>query len=90
MSRPAAIEGRTLTLKASRLTTEIGQRATDSTLVLALESSQGGQHALTLPEDGRLLQVVIDGQAQPIRQEGRPISILATVSRLATFAISTC
>jgi len=44
VSRPAAIEGPTLTLKASRLTADIGQRATDSTLVLALESSQGGQH----------------------------------------------
>jgi hypothetical protein len=73
VTRPGAIEGPTLTLKASRLTAEIGQRTTDSTLVLALESSQGGQHALTLPEDGRLLQVLIDGQAQPIRQEGRQI-----------------
>ena len=78
VSRPAAIEGPTLTLKASRLATEIGQRATDSTLVLALESSQGGQHALTLPEDGRLLQVLIDGQAQPIRQEGRQIGFPLT------------
>jgi hypothetical protein len=43
MSRPGAIEGPTLALKASRLAAEIGQRATDSTLGLALESSQGGQ-----------------------------------------------
>ncbi|MGH8589611.1 MAG: hypothetical protein ACREXX_09855, partial [Gammaproteobacteria bacterium] len=78
VTRPAAIEGPTLTLKASRLAVEIGQRATDSTLVLALESSQGGQHALTLPEDGRLLQVLIDGQAQPIRQEGRQIGFPLT------------
>ena len=78
VSRPGAVEGQTLTLKASRLATEIGQRATDSTLVLALESSQGGQHALTLPEDGRLLQVLIDGQAQPIRQEGRQIGFPLT------------
>ncbi|MCA1851171.1 MAG: hypothetical protein LC647_01895, partial [Beggiatoa sp.] len=35
VSRPGAIEGPTLTLKASRLAAEIGQRATDSTLRLA-------------------------------------------------------
>ncbi len=78
VGRPGAIEGPTLTLKASRLASEIGQHATDSTLVLALESSQGGQHALTLPEDGRLLQVLIDGQAQPIRQEGRQVGFPVT------------
>ncbi len=78
LSRPSAIEGPTLTLKASRLISEIGGRATDSTLVLGLESSQGGQHGLVLPEDARLLEVLIDGKAQPIRQEGRRIGFPLT------------
>ncbi len=75
LSRPGAVAGPTLTLKASRLSAEIGRRATDSTLMLTLESSQGGQHSLMLPEGAELLEVLIDGQSQAIRQEGRRIGL---------------
>jgi hypothetical protein len=40
-----------------------------------LRSSQGGQHTLTLPENAVLQSVAIDGQSQPIRLQGRKLSL---------------
>ncbi len=73
--RPAGVSGPTLTIQNSRLTVGAGERALDATLDLTLESSQGGQHTLTLPEAARLQQVTIGGAAQPIRQEGRRVTL---------------
>ncbi|MGH8520973.1 MAG: hypothetical protein ACREU9_06050, partial [Gammaproteobacteria bacterium] len=75
ISRPAGVSGPTLTVQNSRLTVSAGERAIDATLDLTLESSQGGQHTLTLPEAARLQQVTIGGAAQPIRQEGRRVTL---------------
>ncbi len=75
VSRPGGVEGRTLTIDRSRLAVKPGRRATDSTLELSLRSSQGAQHSLTLPETARLQSVLIDGRAQPIRQEGRTVTL---------------
>jgi hypothetical protein len=48
-------------------------RSTDADLTLALRSSQGGEHRVTLPEGATLLRVAIDGGEQPLRQEGRAV-----------------
>jgi hypothetical protein len=55
--------------------TRPGRRATDTTLQLSVRSSQGAQHTITLPEAAQLQEVAINGQVQPIRQEGRQVTL---------------
>jgi hypothetical protein len=64
ISRPEGIGGQTLTIDTSTVTVKPGKRATDTTLTTTLRSTQGGQHAIALPEDTTLLKVSIDGQTQ--------------------------
>ena len=78
LSRPAGVDGTTLTIDNSRLVVTPGERATDVSLQLVLRSSRGGQHSLVLPEDVTLQTVSIDGLAQPIRQEGRTVTLPIT------------
>ncbi|MGE0385781.1 MAG: hypothetical protein AB7Q97_13700 [Gammaproteobacteria bacterium] len=73
--RPAGVGGATLTIDASLQTVRPGLRATDVELTLGLRSSQGGQHALALPPNAALQWVRIDGTEQPIRQEGRTVTL---------------
>jgi hypothetical protein len=75
LSRPAGVSGNTLTVDAAQLTLTPGRRASDAVLGVTLRSSQGGQHTVTLPEDAELLAVTIDGAAQPIRQQGREVTL---------------
>jgi hypothetical protein len=74
-TRPEGVEGPTLTFDGSRLEIAPGLRATDASLELKLRSSLGGQHAIALPEGAVLEQVTIDGAEQPIRQEGREVTL---------------
>jgi hypothetical protein len=69
------VGGATLTIDRSTLTLRPGLRATDATLALALRSSQGGQHVVTLPEGAELTRIAIGGAEQPLRQEGRRVPI---------------
>ncbi len=75
ITRPQAVEGRTLTIDSSSLAIRPGQRVQDAELKISLRSSQGAQHTLTLPEKAVLQSVVIDGQIQPIRQQGRKLML---------------
>ena len=75
ITRPTAVEGQTLTIDSSSLGIKAGQRTQDAELKLSLRSSQGGQHTLTLPENAVLQSVSIDGQTQPIRQQGRKLTL---------------
>ena len=75
ISRPEGIAGRTLTLVRSMLSVSPGVRSTDVSLDLALRSSRGGQHTIVLPKGAELTAVTIDGQAQPIRQEDRRVTL---------------
>ena len=68
----------TLTIDDSALTIKPGKRATEASLKLQLRSSQGGEQALTLPEQAELQGVFIDGRPQPIRQEGRQVTLPLT------------
>ena len=52
-----------------------GQRTQDAELKISLRSSQGSQHTLTLPENAVLQSVAIDGQTQPIRPQGRKLTL---------------
>lgn len=75
IERPVALLAATRTIDRAQLALAPGARATDATLSLAMRSSQGGQHVVTLPEGAALTSLAIDGQAQPLRQEGRAVSI---------------
>ncbi|MGZ8242368.1 hypothetical protein [Methylomagnum sp.] len=75
ITRPAGVPGNTLTIDSSDLNLNPGERATDATLTVSLRGSQGGQHAVTLPDGAALQSVTIDGALQPIRQQGRSVSL---------------
>ena len=75
VTRPAGVEGQTITIDKSSMETRPGQRATDTILQLSVRSSQGAQHSITLPASAQLQEVAIDGQVQPIRQEGRQVPL---------------
>ncbi len=78
ISRPAGVEGQTLTIDKSHLEVRPGQRVTDCKLTLSIRSSQGGQHTITLPGNSQLQEVSIGGKLQPIRQEGRNVPLPIT------------
>ncbi|MBL8935432.1 MAG: hypothetical protein JNM69_12830 [Archangium sp.] len=73
--KPDGVQGQTLTIDQSRLEVSPGVRATDVTFTANFRSSRGGLHPFTLPDDAQLQSVTINGQTQPIRQEGRAVSI---------------
>ena len=75
ITRPEPVAGQTLTIDNSRLTVTQGERMRDVVLKASIRSSQGLQHTLTLPENATLQSVLIDGKAQPLRQEGRKLTL---------------
>jgi hypothetical protein len=75
IERPEGTAGATLTFDRSRLVLRPGLRSTDATLALAVRSSQGGQHFVTLPEGAELTQISVDGSIEPLRQEGRRVPL---------------
>jgi hypothetical protein len=73
--KPDSVPGQTFTIDESRLHVSPGVRATDASLTFNLRSSRGGLHTLELPSDAQLQNVIINGQQQPIRQDGAKVSI---------------
>lgn len=78
VSRPAGIKGQTLTIEESLLELRPGRTSTAAGIRLSIKSSQGGQHTVSLPEDAELQEVAIQGKIQPIRQEGRRLTLPIT------------
>ena len=75
ITRPEAVAGQTLTIESSRLSVKPGKRARQAQLEINLNSSQGTQHTLVLPEPAILETVIIDGASQPIRQKGHSVTL---------------
>jgi hypothetical protein len=75
VSRPAGVNGQTLTIDNSAVSVSPGLRAADVTLAFTARSSRGGQHPLTLPARAELQSVSINGTVQPIRQEQRSVTL---------------
>ncbi|MEE8424834.1 MAG: hypothetical protein V3S11_03350, partial [Elusimicrobiota bacterium] len=73
--RPEGVPGQTLTIDRAALTLKPGLRATDASVTMSLRSSRGDQHVIRLPEGADLQEVRIDGKVQPIRQEGRKVTL---------------
>jgi len=78
ISQPKGVDGQVLTIDRSQLIVTPGQHSTDSRLILNLRSSRGMQHKLTLPFDAILQSVTINGKTQPIRQQGRFVTLPIT------------
>lgn len=75
LSRPVGVPGNTLTIDRADLTLDPGARASTANLELVIRASQGQQHAITLPAGVELQQVAIDNAVQPIRLQGRGVSL---------------
>lgn len=73
--RPAGIAGQTLTIDSSTYDIRPGLRATDATMTFNLRSSRGGEHAVQLPEGAVLESLTMNGNAQPLRQQGRKVTL---------------
>jgi len=73
--RPLGVGGATLTIDRAQLVLSPGLRSRDATLEIALRSTQGGRHTVTLPAGAELRAVRIDGIEQPLRAEGREVSL---------------
>ena len=75
VTRPEGVAGQSLTVDRSRLAVTPGLRSTETQLDLSLRSSRGGRHTVVLPAKAELTAVAIDGTQQPIRQEGRNVTL---------------
>ncbi|WP_455207917.1 hypothetical protein [Kaarinaea lacus] len=73
--RPPGVSGKSLTIDRSNLVINPGSRITETTLEFTVRSSQGAQHTIMLPADANLGSVYIDDVIQPIRQEGRRVTL---------------
>ena len=75
ITRPAGTGGQTLTVDDAQLVLAPGIRSTAATLTVRMRSSRGGEHAFALPEGATLERVTINGIAQPLRQDGRMVTV---------------
>lgn len=73
VERPPGVAGQVLTVDHVTRQVELGERRAQTVLRFALRTSRGAEHALTLPSGAELEQVKIDGQQQPLRQEGQRV-----------------
>lgn len=72
ITRPAPAAGATRAIDAVSLTTEAGQRSATHVLAFTLRASQGGEQAITLPQDAEVTAVQRDNDALNLRaQEGK-------------------
>lgn len=69
VSRPEAVAGRVVAIDQVALTSSFGKRSSDHSLSLNLRATQGGPHALTLPQNAEVLRVVVRGETVNLRPE---------------------
>lgn len=75
ITRPEAVPGPTLTLDRVDFAVRPGRRASESELGLSLRSTQGGTHAIRLPEGAVPLRLLVDGQERPLPAAGAPLEL---------------
>lgn len=73
LNRPEAVAGQTMTLDNSQLSLKPSLRSRDAALNFHLRSSQGGQHALNLPQQATLQSLTINGQSRPPNLQGNKL-----------------
>lgn len=72
--KPEALAGNTLTIDNSRYSIQPGKRKTEYALDINLRSSQGDLHAITLPENIKIQDILINNLSQPINLEGNQLT----------------
>jgi hypothetical protein len=75
LTRPDGVPGQTLTIDQSTTDITPGLRATDVTVSFSVRSSRGAEQTITLPDGAQLESLTINGSTQPIRQDGRKVTI---------------
>ncbi|MEZ5653075.1 MAG: hypothetical protein R3E87_21280 [Burkholderiaceae bacterium] len=75
ISRPGGASGKTLTIERSALTLTPGAQRTSAELRLRVRASQGQRHRIGLPEQAELESTVINGRSQPLRLDGRMLTL---------------
>ncbi len=73
-ARPESVAGQSTTIDSAELEVSPGIRILKAGLSLSLRSSVGGVHSISLPEKADIQQLLIDGEASPIRRKGRKLS----------------
>ncbi|MBK7251343.1 MAG: hypothetical protein IPI06_10905 [Gammaproteobacteria bacterium] len=73
--RPEPAPGRTLAIDSVAQALTVGRRSTTAHLEFTYRSTQGGRHAITLPEEARVTSVTLDGAAIPLRPEKGELSL---------------
>ena len=75
ITRPEAVEGRTLAFDRVRAKTAVGSALRRTTLDVDYRSTRGGTHRLGLPADARLRSVAIDGETHQIALDGGVVEL---------------
>ena len=74
-TRPEASEGTTLAFDSVNLSVSQGDRSGTVRLTLQYRSTRGAQHVLRLPADAEISEVRIDDQIEPLRADGRELTV---------------
>ena len=74
-TRPDASAGTTLAFDAVNLVVSQGDRSSTTQLTLRYRSTQGAQHVVLLPEDAEVTEVRIDNRVEPLRADGRELTL---------------
>jgi hypothetical protein len=75
VDKPAAAAGATRAIDRASLVIAAGKRASDATLDLSVRASQGGDHAITLPADAEVMNVLRNGEVLNIRPRDGKLSL---------------
>jgi len=75
VSRPEASEGSTLAFDSVNVAVSQGDRSSTANLTLQYRSTRGAQHVVRLPEGAEVTQVRIDGRVEPLRADGRELTL---------------
>ncbi|MBN2645535.1 MAG: hypothetical protein JXR59_08705 [Desulfuromonadaceae bacterium] len=75
IEKPQGVAGQSVTIDDSKLVHQLGERRSETKLTCTLRSSHGCDHPLTLPEGAQLTALRINGQPQPLHQDGRSLTL---------------
>jgi len=74
-TRPEASAGTTLAFDSVNLAVSQGDRSSTAQLTLRYRSTRGAQHIVRLPEGAEITQVRIDDRVEPLRADGRDLTL---------------
>jgi hypothetical protein len=75
ITRPEAATGQTITIDKAAITVSPGRRQQESSLVLRIRTSQGGQQQLSLPAGAELQSVTIEGTKMPLQMQDSKVRL---------------